>query len=217
MRNSTSLFTNDRGVVIMETLLMLPVYLIMLSGIFWLGELCLARLAFTEGENIRLWEAGLRHSFTSVPERTLFSFLPSTSSNQMITGSSSFNFTRTSPAQTGGWGVGIAGSASILTRRSDWSWAVNQGALQALGENNNVSNDITIRGKNRGLLNRNSYTGRQNLYYDGTSNGTSWKNEYGARWTVGSAVIEMPSGGTARNVSLYNRGSRNSNYNRWSL
>ena len=201
----------------METLLMLPVYLIMLSGIFWLGELCLARLAFTEGENLRLWEAGLRHPFTSVPERTLFSFLPSTGNNQMITGSSSFNFTRTSPAQTGGWGVGIAGSASMLTRRSDWSWTVNQGALQALGENNNVSNDITIQGKNRGLLNRNSYAGREDLYYDETDNGTSWKNEYEARWTVGSAVIAMPSGGDAEDVPLYNDGSRNANYNSWSL
>ena len=66
----------ERGVVMMETILTLPIYLIMLAGLFWLGELCLARMAFSQGENLRLWENGLRHPFSPVAERDLFYFLP---------------------------------------------------------------------------------------------------------------------------------------------
>lgn len=212
-------FLYDRGTVMLETVLTLPVYLIMLAGLFWLGELCVARLAFTSGENLRLWEQGLRHPFTPVPERSVFSFLPTLSStDQLVTGSGNFNFSRTSPPQTGGWGIGIAGTASMLTRRSDWSWAVNQGALNALGSQMNVSQtNLPVRNTtSRLLLNRNVFVGRRLVYNAGTNNGLFWQGEYSARWTVGSATIQPPHFDTPINVSLYNGGIRNVNYNQWS-
>lgn len=213
----SSFIKNERGVVMMETILMLPVYLIIFGGLFWLGDLCLARLAFTEGETLRMWEEGLRHPFTPVPERTIFSFLPAIGPGQVLTGTGSFTFTRTTPPQTGGWGVGIAGNSSMLTRNSDWSWGATEGALRALGEKNTVERELKTTGAGKILLSRNDYSGRQSIYYDGKDNGTFWENEYGAVWTVGGAKIQLPSCGTPKSVPIYNNGSRNGNYNQWSL
>ena len=203
----------------METLLTAPLYLITLAGLFWLGELCMARLAFTQGESLRLWENGLRHPFTPVAERRLFPFLPDRNrAGEVVTGSGLFSFTRTSPPQTGGWGIGISGGSSMATRRSDWSVGANTGALAALGRNEAlVQNLSTSFTKAKHLLERNVYAGRVSIYTDTTNNGTAWKSEYLATWTVGSTRISMPSGGDAETVRLYNSGSRNANYNQWSL
>ena len=203
----------------METLLTAPLYLITLAGLFWLGELCMARLAFTQGESLRLWENGLRHPHSPVEERRLFSFLPARNrADEVVTGSGLFTFTRTSPPQTGGWGIGISGGSSMATSRSDWSMGANRGALAALGRNEALVQNLTTRFTTpKHLLERNVYGGRVSIYTDTTDNGTAWKGEYLARWTVGSTVIAMPDGGKAATVRLYNAGSRNANYNTWSL
>ena len=203
----------------METILTTPLYLIALAGLFWLGELCMARLTFTQGENLRLWENGLRHPFTSVAERQLFAFLPAQSKRgEVVTGSGLFSFTRTSPPQTGGWGIGISGGSSMETKRSDWSLGANKGALAALGRKEalveNLKTEFTTP---KHIFERNVYGGRVLIYTDKTNNGTAWKSEYLATWSIGNTTISMPSGGDAKVVKLYNSGSRNSNYNKWSL
>lgn len=209
----------ERGVVMMETILTLPIYLIMLAGLFWLGELCLARMAFSQGENLRLWENGLRHPFSPVAERDLFYFLPELNSgDEVVTGSGLFRFSRTSPAQSGGWGVGISGEASAETNRSDWSFGLNNGALAVLGQAGSSLRRLRITDSTvKHLLNRNDYYGRNMIYTAGRDSGTLWKNEYEAVWTVGTETIRMPSGGQARAVRLYNSGTRNIYYNSWSL
>lgn len=228
MRKINKIFSCDSGVVMMETIFTLPIYFIMLAGVFWLGELCIARLTFTSGENLRLWEGGLRHPFTPVPERTIYSFMPDiNSSDEVVTGGGRFNFTRTSPPQIGGWGIAIVGTASMVTRRSDWSWSVNQGALNALGFDGAVSqgDQEMVNTTGRILLNRNVFTGRRLIYIAGTNvdagraedESTVWQQEYTPRWTIGESVIQPPNVGTPTPLTLYNGGVRNGNYNQWSL
>ena len=60
----------------METLLALPIYVVTLVSVFWLGEMALARLVLTSGERLSLWEHSNRHSNSTLTSRDVFFFLP---------------------------------------------------------------------------------------------------------------------------------------------
>ena len=204
----------------LETLLMLPIHLIMLSGLFWLGEMCLARAAFVGAENLRLWESGLRYAFTAVGERNLF-FLRYDSNvvGELVSNVQDLAFARSSGPQLGGWGQVVSGRSSVNTLRSTWSETVDKISLLALRDDDSTSPkpDLSIQTVfDLHLLKRVDYNGRMSIYNAGRNDLTAWKNEYGARWILGGTTISMPSGGTAQSVSLYNGGNRNANYNRWS-
>ena len=51
-----------RGSVLMETVLVIPVYIAFLSGIFMLGDLMLGRNRQSAGDRFAVWTAGNRHS-----------------------------------------------------------------------------------------------------------------------------------------------------------
>jgi len=112
----------------LETLLSLPVYLAILSGIFWLGELCLARQGLTTADRLRLYESVCRHSSSAVAGRNIFSsFESSTDSRpQLVTGAGRLTFNRSVQTETSsmGWFVGVTGQSKLTVRRSDWSWGI---------------------------------------------------------------------------------------------
>ncbi|MBR7138798.1 MAG: hypothetical protein IKD44_04570 [Lentisphaeria bacterium] len=210
--------SGEEGVVLMETVIALPLYLILLAGLFWLGEVCLAKLSFTSGENLRLWEEDSRHVSSPVQEKTLFPFLAS--DGRISTTGSLFVFEKSAPSQTTAWGRKITGKSTMMTRRSDWSWQVNRTALAAMGvEEGMPGRNQEISSSDRQILKRSNYSGRYRIYTAGTDSGNLWLNEYGTRWELGDgSVIEPPAmEDTPRIVRLYNGGSRNANYNQWSL
>ena len=120
----------DYGAVMMETILSLPVYIIMLAGIFWLGELAMARLALVSGENFALWQISNRHDGNTIPD--FFSFMSNMNSSQeeVITRAAmqQNQFSTTDNAAANSWGKVIHGHSTISTRRSDWSAGADQSA-----------------------------------------------------------------------------------------
>lgn len=132
----------------METLLSLPLYLVMLGGLFWLGERCLTRLTLTHGERLRLWEKGNWNSSYEQPAENIFHFLsPGTGSRPgTVTGYSGFNFEITQQTtceayktddnseeeKKYGWGSQVSGHAEITIRRSLWSWGLDHFMLNNL-------------------------------------------------------------------------------------
>ena len=51
---------NDRGSILMETVLVIPLYLVILSGIFWVGDLALLRSKSTFFDRVAAWSSGNR-------------------------------------------------------------------------------------------------------------------------------------------------------------
>ena len=51
----------ERGSVLMETILVIPLYIAFLSGIFMLGDLALGRSRLNAGDRFAVWLAGNRH------------------------------------------------------------------------------------------------------------------------------------------------------------
>ena len=63
---------NDKGVVMLETIITLPLYFILLFGLFVLGDYCLIRLKLNNSERVRHWKMGLRHPVSNIRDNDLF-------------------------------------------------------------------------------------------------------------------------------------------------
>lgn len=51
-----------RGSILLETVLVIPLYMILLGGIFWIGDLILARQQLVIADRYIAWNKGMRHS-----------------------------------------------------------------------------------------------------------------------------------------------------------
>ena len=51
----------SRGSILLETLLVLPLYLVVLGGMFWIGDIKLARQKLVAADRYAAWNAGNRH------------------------------------------------------------------------------------------------------------------------------------------------------------
>ena len=58
-------FDKDRGSILMETVLVIPLYLVVLSGIFWVGDLALLRSKSTFFDRFAAWSSGNRFARSS--------------------------------------------------------------------------------------------------------------------------------------------------------
>ena len=230
---------NNSGVILMETLLTLPVYLVMLAGLFWLGELCATRNTLIQGERLRIWEAGTRsisgQTIPSFGSRGLFFFLPETRADARsatVTGASDFKlYHNTAGGAAEGvkredsslqWGWLQSGYAKINTRRSNWSWTIADFSNKSVW-NVRSGDPHDVFGANRKEL-----IARGNLLDplssavffrqgDGGRTGDNsyvgsneYQNIYGESWP---ANLTMENQGSASAISTY---SRNKNYVTWS-
>lgn len=136
---------DTKGSVLMETLLVLPVYLIALSGVFWIGELALARLTLVQAEQTKIWERSYRAAFTKMAD-----FIRAESSSNVNQDRDAFFWFH--PQNTGGtgafsdvngfitavtenlsvdssqansWGRVTTGNVTARMGRSVWSWAIS--------------------------------------------------------------------------------------------
>ena len=117
---------NCHGVIMMETLLVLPVYIVVLSGLFWLGEVSLTRLALTHGERLLLWQTGNRNGGSEVPASEVFRFLQSSSAQNKLGVVGSYSGFEGTSAQdktaAAGWGRILSMYATVDLTRSAWSF-----------------------------------------------------------------------------------------------
>ncbi len=65
MRFGSRLASDADGSVLMETVLAIPLFLVLIGGIFWLGELMLAKHQLTAADRFAAWNAGNRHLGTT--------------------------------------------------------------------------------------------------------------------------------------------------------
>ena len=184
----------ERGVIMMETILSLPIYIIMLAGLFWLGEIAMTSLALVNGENFALWEESNRHTTKSIPD--FFSFLSydkgSNSQDEVVTkaGKQVDDFVPSTAAYS--WGKVTQGFSTVLTRRSEWSKGVDDGAkMMNPPPGNNLNNDngdrlvyarnVVGEPSKVKLFSRVS-AGNRNIYYDDSIDNVTGHDIYNSVW-----------------------------------
>jgi len=207
---------------------------VMLSGVFWLGEICMTRLTLTHGERLRLWEKGTRHSSNSIEADDVFRFLPRVASGdprlEWVTGYSNFNNNfKGTDNEAYGWGTIVSGHADVTTRRSEWSWGIDDFVRRSLLADADVQSlDTPGSGAERMfartdpfdnpldslmLFRRkdNSREGKISYQASSTKGSNEWNKIYLGEWGdfIKPSKISDPSGP----VDPY---TRNSYYVRWS-
>ena len=200
----------EHGVVMMETLLALPICFVLLAGLFWLGEVCMVRLALIGEENVTLWAKGNRHEADSFPYSYYFWFVDPQGKTTVTSKVSQDNFSASSAAN--GWGEITQGNLKGEVKRSEisFSMADTSRALFDFGDETpgSTSAAVTAKGGNVKILSRAASARQGSASYNGSSN---WRNIAVGGW---ASFITPSSPGSAIAIVTYNR---DSNYNTWSL
>ncbi|MEG1979557.1 MAG: hypothetical protein RR060_02470 [Victivallaceae bacterium] len=200
----------------METLLVLPLYLIMIAGLFYLGELCLIRLTLTGGEQLRLWEQGNRYGLTPTANKEIFWFLPYQSNTFSATGAvNNFKDSYNSSPAANGWGKIQNGYSNINHLRSEWSNGVVNFFMNDFGDNSDTTNTtIRSRVKTNGqpqpstaLFKINSNNRVEKAPYQ---NNNEWHAIYSSSW--GDFIKPANVG----NIYVFREYERNNIYVKWS-
>ena len=112
---------DDDGVVMMETVITLPLYLLLLFGLFVLGDYCMMRLKLNNNERVRHWESGLRHTGSQITASDLFMGFGSEKSDMVgSVRDLSVGLNVSSPSSLS-WSQVIASAWRINVSPSDWS------------------------------------------------------------------------------------------------
>lgn len=53
---------DERGSVLMEAVIAIPLFLVLIGGTFWIGELILAKQKLVGSDRFAAWNAGNRHA-----------------------------------------------------------------------------------------------------------------------------------------------------------
>ena len=184
----------ERGVIMMETILSLPIYIIMLAGLFWLGELAMTRIALANGENFALWEESNRHTVKSIPD--FFSFLSydssSNSQGEVVTKADkqADHFVSASAAYS--WGKVTQGFSTVSTKQSEWSKGAADSAQKIHSAQSGISNndngerlvyarDVVTNPTKIKLFSRVSSDNR-NIYYDDSRDYVTGHDIYSSTW-----------------------------------
>ena len=112
---------NDNGVVMMETIITLPLYLILLFGLFVLGDYCLMRLKLNNAERVRHWEMGLRYTFPNIRENDLFTIFASDDSGMVGSSRGLAVASRNVTSSSLSWGQKIVSAWRVGVAPSNWA------------------------------------------------------------------------------------------------
>lgn len=67
-RKKPHLLSDEKGSVLMETIMVIPLFVVLIGGIFWLGELILAKHKLVNADRFSAWTAGNRHADSGAGE-----------------------------------------------------------------------------------------------------------------------------------------------------
>ncbi len=150
IKRNTDIKRDSRsGSILMETVLVIPLYMIMLGGIFWIGELMIARQKLVIADRYIAWNKGLRYDdkgqIDSGTIRKLYFSEPGGAplENQRVTSSVG------TIADTFDWSHAAEGQAKLDIEMPDWTrFMFNAGrAMYNSGEPDHKASGIQGRDK----------------------------------------------------------------------
>lgn len=136
----------ERGSILMETVLVIPLYLALLSGIFWVGDLVLLRVKSTFFDRFSAWSSGTRHQRMEGNQSR--SFLNSHFLRQNKVGDQSVDSVSTGGAASGNAWLSIFGaSGTVSIRPPVWTDAWHRSALLMMEEKDTALQKESFRSR----------------------------------------------------------------------
>ncbi len=177
----------DSGSVLMETVLVIPLYIAFFSGILLLGELCLGRNRLTAADRFGVWLAGNRHvekEADAVKSETSGTFFPT---DEFAAGTK-LESLRINQKKVD-WYALVQGSGTLKMVLPDWVTGARKGALLLFADigdapERELWDDVSFRARDvesvntHSVLMRRRYDVRDKPGRELASNGPLWYLEY---------------------------------------
>lgn len=125
-------FSGAQGSVLMETILVIPLYIAFLSGIFLLGDLELGRNHLIAADRFAVWMSGTRHTemeSDEVKKETSEAFFPA----DHFAGGTKVDSLRTNPENVN-WYAIVRGGTRLKMALPQWAVGCRKGVLRVLAD-----------------------------------------------------------------------------------
>jgi len=144
---------SSRGSILMETALVIPLYLLVLSGIFWVGDLALLRSKSTFFDRFAAWSAGNRHAEGA--QSAIRGNLEQNFLQQSRVGDQKVDDVRTAHTPSSVWSAIAGGTTTVSVKPPVWTegWRRSGEAMTNGGTS----------GGNAGGANRTSFRSREGV------------------------------------------------------
>ena len=152
----TSKKTKNRGAVLVEFLLVLPIYFVLMGGVFWVGDLFIARHKLLQSDRAAAWGYAVRQN-SSDPVLALNLALFDAASGNILTTSGQVRGIRgTGDNPKGSWTQSVGATAKMFISKPPWTtgWQGMSFQLGAPAEPNvplNLSSDMERAGRQKYL------------------------------------------------------------------
>jgi hypothetical protein len=182
------LYKTETGSVLMETVLVIPLYLALLSGIFWIGDLALLRSKITFFDRFAAWGSGNRHGQrSSGASQDLLEMLFLRSAKVGKQNIVSVNTAGNHPANS--WSSIVGASTVVSIEPPVWTDAWRRSALTLAGVDGSSLRRLTFRSRevSAPLLHRNLMRAKNDFREKSTpqtlAERQEWLNRvYGSPW-----------------------------------
>ena len=136
----------DRGSILMETVLVIPLYLALLSGIFWVGDLALLRAKSTFFDRFSAWSSGNRHQRMEGEQSR--NFLNGQFLKQSKIGDQTMDSVTAGGNASGNAWLSIFGASGVVSIRPPvWTDAWHRSALLMMEEEDNALQKESFRSR----------------------------------------------------------------------
>ena len=178
---------NIRGTILMETLLVIPLYIAFFSGICLVGDLALGRNRLTAGDRFSVWLSGCRHAEKDddeVKNQASGLFFPS---GEFADGTALESFQSRKTKEK--WVSLVGGAAKLKMVMPVWAVGCRKGVLQILADSDgapdkNLWENIVIPAREisepdtHSVLMRSKYDEREKTASQLAQGGPRWYEEY---------------------------------------
>ncbi len=137
------------GAVLMETVIVIPLFMVMLGGIFWIGELTMARQKLLLADRYLAWNKGMRHDDRGQTDAGTLGRLFFADKSGAVTPGHTPNVLFADITKQYDWSHAAAGQASAKVKMPDWVYAMINSARVVYNRGGAVNKAAEVRGRER--------------------------------------------------------------------
>ena len=140
---------SSSGAVLMETVIAIPLFMIMLGGIFWIGDLTWTRQKLLLADRYLAWNKGMRHDDRGQTDAGTVGGLFFADKSGAVTPGHTLNVLFVDITKQYDWSHAAAGQASAKVKMPDWVYAMINSARVVYKRGGAIDKSAEVRGRER--------------------------------------------------------------------
>jgi hypothetical protein len=137
------------GAVLMETVIAIPLFMVMLGGIFWIGELTVARQQLLLADRYLAWNKGMRHDDRGQTDAATLGRLFFADKSGAVTPGHTPEVLFAGITENYDWSHAAEGQASVKVEMPDWVYAMIHSVRIIYKGGGTMAKVAEVRGRER--------------------------------------------------------------------